>query len=502
MEYTLTSLLTLLVNSGIIAVGATDIHDNIGNFSAQGPHIDISAPGVGIWSTNFNNGYIDLSGTSQATPYVAGLASLLKGFNTNLANDDIEQIIRLTADDRGAVGFDNMFGAGRINALRALQSLQAPNTLQQLNTTGGTIFSTSGSMTRIFLGVPGFADAAYVVKRSEVRKAIALPAICNRIGVWGRGIGTTGLREENGRCFGEGICEVVPGTLTNTSCTLRTYIYEVWTVLGQYVGFYPRSASNVVFQYTVLGTPAPSLTINGSSELCSSATYTVNAPAGSAVVWSATSSLVNINAATGYATKVSDGSAIITATVTFCPGVTSSVTKQVSVGYPNNYYIQSIYPVTGGVNVYPSFSGQQPAVTSWNIYIDGSFSTSGSGYPPSVITAAGGTTCGNHTVTLNVYNNCGSSSTSSSFSRGCFALTPNPANGDISITDMAANSKSASKGGKVTITVFDNTNRPLKQFNFTQSSHYNFSVADLTPGTYIVQIKQNGYVKKLELIKQ
>lgn len=111
------------INSGVIAVGATDMNDNITWFSANGPHIDVAAPGQGIWSTNFNNGYVPLSGTSMATPHVSGLASLLKGFNTNLANDDIEQIIRLSADDRGAVGFDNAFGTGRINAERALQFL-------------------------------------------------------------------------------------------------------------------------------------------------------------------------------------------------------------------------------------------------------------------------------------------------------------------------------------------------------------------------------------------
>jgi len=171
------------INSGVIAVGATDDHDQIANFSAQGPHIDVSAPGVNITSTNFNNGYIILSGTSMATPHVSGLASLLKGFNTNLANDDIEQIIRLTADDRGAVGFDNAFGTGRINAQRALQSLQTPNTLQHLSATGGTIFSTTINETRIFLGVPNFADAAYIVKRSEVRKTITFPAMCSTIGV-------------------------------------------------------------------------------------------------------------------------------------------------------------------------------------------------------------------------------------------------------------------------------------------------------------------------------
>lgn len=66
-------------NTGIISVGATNINDGNAQFSARGSHIDVAAPGVGIWSTNFNNGYIDLTGTSFATPHVAGLASLLIG---------------------------------------------------------------------------------------------------------------------------------------------------------------------------------------------------------------------------------------------------------------------------------------------------------------------------------------------------------------------------------------------------------------------------------------
>lgn len=281
------------INSGVIAVGATNITDNVTGFSARGLHIDVSAPGAGIQSTNFNNNYIDLNGTSMATPHVAGLASLLKGFNTNLANDDIEQIIRLSADDRGiVVGFDNQFGTGRINAERALQFLQAPNTVQHLNATGGTVFSTSGNMTRIFLGVPGLADAAYIVRRSEVRTNVTFPAMCNIIGVWGRGVGTTGFREENGRNFGEGICEVVPGTLTNTGCTLRTWVYEVWSASGQYIGFRPVTPANVVFQYTILGVPAPpvnitSLNISGPQIICNSSDYSItNLPTGATVAWS------------------------------------------------------------------------------------------------------------------------------------------------------------------------------------------------------------------------
>ncbi len=166
------------INSGIIAVGATDINDGVAGFSNRGQHIDVSAPGVDILSTNFNNGYVVLSGTSMATPHVSGLASLLRGFNPNLANDDIEQIIRLTTDDANALtnpGFDNQMGTGRINAERTLQSLQAPNQLFHWTITGGTIVNTSGTQLRLFLGVPGLIDGMYIVRRSEVIANIIFP---------------------------------------------------------------------------------------------------------------------------------------------------------------------------------------------------------------------------------------------------------------------------------------------------------------------------------------
>ncbi|MDP3667559.1 MAG: S8 family serine peptidase [Sediminibacterium sp.] len=319
-------------SSGIIAVGASDINDTVAVFSARGSHIDVSAPGVGIWSTNYNNDYIDLSGTSMATPYVAGLASLLKGFNTNLANDDIEQIIRLTADDVNAInnlpGFDNQMGAGRINAHRALQSLQAPNTLQQLSTTGGTVFSTTSNLIRTFLGVPHFGDGVYFgMERIEVRKDIIFPSMCKIVGVWGRGVGTTGYGEQYGTCYGEGICEVVPGTLTNTGCTLRTYVYFFAST------YFPTNPGNVVFQYTILGVPGPSQ-INGDNSVCGiSNNYTVlNLPSGTSVNWQATpNQIVTIDAPYATQTKlISYANGIITLTANI-----SGISCNVSISKPN-----------------------------------------------------------------------------------------------------------------------------------------------------------------------
>ena len=129
---------------GILAVGATSDVDSISSYSQTGNHIDVTAPGGinlypnndlhDIWATwgSSINSYRYLAGTSMATPVVTGIASLLKGYNSSLYNDDIEQIIKISADDMGDPGWDQYYGTGRVNAYKALQFLQSPYQLSQL----------------------------------------------------------------------------------------------------------------------------------------------------------------------------------------------------------------------------------------------------------------------------------------------------------------------------------------------------------------------------------
>jgi subtilisin family serine protease len=108
-----------------IGVAATDPNDKAASFSNYGSYVDVSAPGVNILSTVIEpkarkHTYAALSGTSMASPMVAGLAALVAAHHPDWTPDQITQRILTTCDDLGPRGWDQHFGRGRINAQRAV----------------------------------------------------------------------------------------------------------------------------------------------------------------------------------------------------------------------------------------------------------------------------------------------------------------------------------------------------------------------------------------------
>ena len=115
----------------VIAVGATDNTDTVASFTTTGPELDVSAPGVDVyscWDALFQfNTYTYQSGTSMACPHVAGLACLVWSANLDLTSDEVRAIIEATAEDKGAPGFDPIYGHGRVNAFAAVSLALAPS---------------------------------------------------------------------------------------------------------------------------------------------------------------------------------------------------------------------------------------------------------------------------------------------------------------------------------------------------------------------------------------
>lgn len=115
------------------ATGATDVNMNLASFSLQGPSPyqeikpEVSAPGVGVRSSFPGNSYGAASGTSMASPHVAGVVALLKQVNSNLTVADIEEILMTTATARTDSNFpdspNNGYGHGIVNAFDAVSSI-------------------------------------------------------------------------------------------------------------------------------------------------------------------------------------------------------------------------------------------------------------------------------------------------------------------------------------------------------------------------------------------
>jgi len=111
----------------VVGVAATRNDDTRWSLSNFGYFVELSAPGYAVYSTynDLNNsygGYNYMSGTSMASPHVAGLAGLLFSQNPTLTIAQVRQLMRSTAVDLGDPGRDDYFGYGRIDTLAALNA--------------------------------------------------------------------------------------------------------------------------------------------------------------------------------------------------------------------------------------------------------------------------------------------------------------------------------------------------------------------------------------------
>jgi subtilisin family serine protease len=109
------------------ATGFLDYPASYSNFGQSA--ISVAAPGGDYIAGNIydfvlapcRGGYCFAIGTSMASPAAAGVAALIISSHPGISHTQVESILRKTADDLGKPGQDDFYGAGRVNAARAVQ---------------------------------------------------------------------------------------------------------------------------------------------------------------------------------------------------------------------------------------------------------------------------------------------------------------------------------------------------------------------------------------------
>lgn len=126
--------------SNVVSVAATDSSDAHTSWSSYGSYVDMCAPGDSIVTLDGSNGYASWSGTSFSTPVTSGVLALMASANSQLSNSQLVDVLLKNCDDLGATGKDVYYGAGRVNALRAVS---AAKTYVVADTTAPTVKITS-----------------------------------------------------------------------------------------------------------------------------------------------------------------------------------------------------------------------------------------------------------------------------------------------------------------------------------------------------------------------
>jgi len=135
----------------VLTVGATDPSDLLYSWSNSGKNLDLVAPGNASTPMN-GGGYAGSGGTSIASPFVAGAAALIFSVNPRLTPSQAQDILKMSADDLGVLGWDLSYGYGRLNLERVvIMTLESVGTV---DSTPPTISITSpGEGTSVSTGV-------------------------------------------------------------------------------------------------------------------------------------------------------------------------------------------------------------------------------------------------------------------------------------------------------------------------------------------------------------
>ncbi len=117
--------------SNVVSVAASDSNDVKASFSNYHYTVDVTAPGLEIFSTVPWNGYDIMSGTSMASPVAAGVAAMIKMEHPDYTPTQVAEHLIATCDNIDSLnpGYVGKLGNGRVNAFKAI-SIQNPKNLR------------------------------------------------------------------------------------------------------------------------------------------------------------------------------------------------------------------------------------------------------------------------------------------------------------------------------------------------------------------------------------
>ena len=218
--------------------------------------MDLIAPGVGTLvealDANTTDGYKDFGGTSAATPHTAGVAALVLGFfnqnpgtSVNLAPEDVEQILQISANDRidptiqHLPGYDDASGWGLLDAGRAVEAIEFPDfniEHHSLAQNGSSLLIrnqiASYDVRAIAEPVNGLAAGLYYVEIWEVTAEIPhqLQAGFRTEAYWARNSASNLYAYATPNNIIQPVPNLQIDTVTNSMARIRGYAYHI---LGQ-----------------------------------------------------------------------------------------------------------------------------------------------------------------------------------------------------------------------------------------------------------------------------
>ena len=161
--------------SNIISVAATDRYDTLTSFSNYGSRsVSMAAPGASILGTTPRGTYSYFSGTSMASPHVAGAAALVCAANPNLSVERLRGALLYSGDELSSIApgtYSGVLSGRRLNALAALQNIAESDTTAPAAVRNLRIVSQSGQSVNLQWIAPGDDDNSGRASVYEIRFA-------------------------------------------------------------------------------------------------------------------------------------------------------------------------------------------------------------------------------------------------------------------------------------------------------------------------------------------